>query len=261
MEPAWEWHVGDPIGTGSDVGAPEVPYMSYGPKRRESSAETEEREKDDERERKADELERRSRNISEEAWKLREEGRYDEALIFIKRAIECCEWTAEPWNVKAIILEDMKNYEGALENYDRAIGLGSSEVYRHNKARCLVRYCSHLKDDGDRGHALDVIDQSLLIFKELDDKDFEDRAWNLKGMLFESFNNFEGAFDCYKKALELSAADSEMKSVYRKNRDRIIPLIDSSERICPSCGGRLEVADNFCLKCGARVGDKPDNSD
>lgn len=30
-----EWHPGDPIGLENDIGAPEVPYMSYCPKRRE----------------------------------------------------------------------------------------------------------------------------------------------------------------------------------------------------------------------------------
>ena len=37
------WDVGDPIGTGDDIGAPEVPYMSYGPRPQESEEEREER--------------------------------------------------------------------------------------------------------------------------------------------------------------------------------------------------------------------------
>ena len=72
MEHAWKWEVGDPIGTGSDIGAPEVPYMSYGPKLVESREEIEEREKEEERQRELDELERKSRNISKEALELRQ---------------------------------------------------------------------------------------------------------------------------------------------------------------------------------------------
>lgn len=256
MEPAWKWEVGDPIGTGSDIGAPEVPYMSYGPKLVESREEIEEREKEEERQRELDELERKSRNISKEALELCQEGKYSDAIVFINRALDYCNWLADPWNVRAIILEDMNFYEDALKNYDEAIKFGSSEVYRHNKARCLVRYSRLLSGYNDNEKALELIDDSLEIFETLKDKDYEDRAWNLKGMLLERFNDFEGAFDCYKKALEISTKDNDMKPEYKKNRDRLIGLIDSSEKTCPKCGGRLEITDNFCLKCGTRVDGK-----
>ena len=47
------WEVGDPIGIGDDIGAPEVPYMNYGPRRVKIDEETdEEREKREEEEEK-----------------------------------------------------------------------------------------------------------------------------------------------------------------------------------------------------------------
>ena len=52
------WQVGDPIGTGNNIGAPEVPYMSYGPKPKEIESEWEraEREKREEEQRQIREL-------------------------------------------------------------------------------------------------------------------------------------------------------------------------------------------------------------
>jgi hypothetical protein len=41
-----EWHPGDPIGFGNDIGAPEVPYMSYGPRKREDEVDEEELKKE-----------------------------------------------------------------------------------------------------------------------------------------------------------------------------------------------------------------------
>ena len=91
------WDVGDPIGTGDDIGAPEVPYMSYGPRPQESEEEIEERRRRQEEEERIQNLEFRSGRISNEAWILYEEGRYDEAIIFINRALELCEKNVSSW--------------------------------------------------------------------------------------------------------------------------------------------------------------------
>ena len=81
------WDVGNPIGTGDDIGAPEVPYMSYGPWPEESEEEKRERIEKAERELEISDLKFRAERISKEAWDLNQEGRYDEALVFINRCI------------------------------------------------------------------------------------------------------------------------------------------------------------------------------
>ena len=103
------WDVGDPIGTGNDIGAPEVPYMSYGPKPSESEEEIEERQKEEEEERKIKNLKSRAKRISDEAWELYMDCRNDEALIFINRSLELYR-TANSFNIKAIILEGLEKY-------------------------------------------------------------------------------------------------------------------------------------------------------
>lgn len=47
MEPSWEWHVGDPVGFGNEVGSPEVPYMDYANKSKETEEERRQRENEE----------------------------------------------------------------------------------------------------------------------------------------------------------------------------------------------------------------------
>ena len=79
-----EWHPGDPIGFGNDIGAPEVPYMSYGPRKREDEIDEEALQK----EREEQERKQTAEKIADEAWKLYKERSYGAALVFIDRALE-----------------------------------------------------------------------------------------------------------------------------------------------------------------------------
>ena len=249
MEPAWQWHVGNPIGTGNDVGAPEVPYMSYGPKFQDDKEEFEE----DEEQRELDEKRYKSNKLSAEALQLYLDGRFYEALVFINRALEYSSTNANAWNNKAIILQDLKRFDEALNGYDRAMELGSSEIYTHNKATCLIDYSRELRENEDFQESLERICQSLEIFKEISDKRGEDEAWNLKGVLLERMGDLSGAFYSFKKALELASDESEMKETYRKNRDCLLQYVENKNIICPKCGNSLKITDNFCVKCGEHV--------
>lgn len=254
MEPAWEWHVGDPVGFGNEVGAPEVPYMGYVKRSyEETEEEIEEREKEEEQRRIID-LKHRAKEISNEAWELKKEGRLDDALIFVNRALECYDATPEPWNIKGIILDNMKRYDESLECYDNAIELkSSSQTFKHNKIICLMNYCDNLKDHYRYSEALDRISEALEIFKTTDNKEYEDEAWNMKGTLLEELARIPEAFNCYKKAIEVAGDDNEMKQTYKENRDRLLQLIDQTDLICPKCGNNVKVTDNFCLKCGTPI--------
>ena len=135
------WDVGDPIGLGNDIGAPEVPYMNYHTVIIEDEEEKRRLQEEEEKERKNAESKYRSDRLSYEAWKLYGEGRYEDALVFIRRALEYCDREANTWNRKALILEKLNEYEEALSDYDMAIGISSLETFKHNKAVCLIDYC------------------------------------------------------------------------------------------------------------------------
>lgn len=247
------WDVGDPIGMGNDIGAPEVPYMSYGPKPEESEEEIEEREREEEQ-RKIERLKSRAKRISDEAWELYKDCRNDDALIFIDRSLELYR-TANSYNIKAIILEGLERYPDALFYYDKAIELSTSEIIRGNKAMCLITYSKYLKDIGFDEESLEKIEKSLEIFQEISDKRYEDEAWNLKGILLEKSGNIPDAFNCYKRALEFAPKKSEMKQTYLENRDRLLQYIENTDVICPKCGKKLKITDVFCIKCGAHIVD------
>ena len=101
-----EWHVGDPADWGDHVGVPDIPYMGYL--------------QDEEEEQKPNRVSK-AHQLRAEAWALRENGQYQDALNVINRALEY----SKHWkvlNVKAIILEDMGRYDEALRYYDLALG-------------------------------------------------------------------------------------------------------------------------------------------
>lgn len=246
MDPAWEWHVGDPIGFGNDVGAPEVPYMSYGPKVKDEEEEIEE-------ESQSRQLMLDSSKISDEAWKLYGEHRYDEALIFINRALEYWDARAIDWNRKGLILNALSRYDEALECFDEAIGISSNESYVHNRALCLVDYANVLWLGQDGRMAMDKITEALEILQGTDDKGSEAGAWNLKGMIHKSFGDVSEAFSCFKKAMELAGNDNCFKEIYRQNMNSMLEMIGDEEITCPRCGNLLKVTDNFCLRCGIHI--------
>ena len=253
------WEVGDPIGIGDDIGAPEVPYMSYGPRRRseetdeESDEEREKREVEEEKERKIWELELKARRLEDEARSLYLEDRYDEALVFINRSLEYRHNRANGLNLKAIILERLKRYEEAIRYYDMAIEQPhEDEVMEGNEARCLVDYAEYLKDTGFNDWGLKVIRKSLKLFQKISDKEREDEAWNLKGMFLESFNKIPGAFNCYKRAYAL-AQNEGWKMIYKENRDAMLQFIENTDINCPNCGEDLKITANECHKCGAPI--------
>ena len=87
-----------------------------------------------------DEQERKytAKKISDDAWKLYLEHRYGEALIFINRALEYDGEESNTWNRKGAILDGLNRFEEAIKNYNIAIELEYSEIYKNNKAEVLI---------------------------------------------------------------------------------------------------------------------------
>ena len=243
-----EWHPGDPIGFGNDIGAPEVPYMSYGPRKSEDKIDEEELQK----EREEEERKSTSKKIAEEALKLYQEGRYRDALVFINRALEYAPEESNMWNRKGVIFDELKIFEEAIENYNKAIELEDSEVYRNNKAEVLIEWAYSLKDKREYKKALEKINESIDIFQNISYKTCESEAYNLKGLILEEMGETVAAFMAYKKAVEYVRDDDECKGSYKRNRDHLLQYIEDDEFKCPKCGNKLSITDNFCNMCGAK---------
>ena len=149
-----EWHVGDPADWGDSVGVPDIPYMGYL-----------QDDEDEERPRRPSKANR----LRAEAWALREDGRFREALDKINEALECSgSW--QLLNVKAIILEDLGDDEGAMRFYDMALRQSNAQYVKDNKARLLERIAWSAKYSDDLPRALDMVNQALKLTGDEEDR-------------------------------------------------------------------------------------------
>ena len=149
-----EWHVGDPADWGDHVGVPDIPYMGY---------------LRDEGEEQRPNRVSKAHQLRAEAWALRENGQFQDALNVINRALEY----SKHWkvlNVKAIILEDMGRYDEALRYYDLALGNTDAQYIKDNKARLLERMAWQDKYSQDYQRALDKLNQALKLTGDEDDR-------------------------------------------------------------------------------------------
>ena len=135
------------------------------------------------------------RVLSAEAWRIKNESRFDEALTLISLAIEHNPDNYDYWNIKAIVLDDLKRFDEAQEFYDRAYELSEMRVIRQNKARSLFRWAKKLHfPDCEYEKALEVIDEALEISPN------EKEYWFLKGEILEATGNLIDARKAYYRA-------------------------------------------------------------
>lgn len=245
-----EWHVGDPIGFGNDTGAPEVPYMSYGPKgdreKNGDSIPTPEEIENDRRK-------KVSKILAREASRLYNEGRIDEARVLVDISIE--NWkTVNNWNLKAIMVEDDGQFEEAIKYYDKALDMNSSdEIVLHNKALCLLKFSRELFSDQYVSYADGRLDIAMDIFSKIDDKESLDEVLDLKAQIAVANRQYGKALDFYKHALEFVGDDSELRAEYARKRDALLKYFDETEIKCPRCGNIVPITDSYCMRCGIRI--------
>ena len=125
-----DWHIGDPIDYSNDgwMDAQNwVPDRVYYIK-------------DDE----ADLKHKEFIALSDEAWQLYEDRKYEEALSLINKALSYDDGFFNVWNRKAIILQELKRYEESKESFDRAIALHSNTRVIENKAIMLRIWANEL---------------------------------------------------------------------------------------------------------------------
>ena len=135
-----EWHVGDPADWGDSVGVPDIGYMGY-------------LQDDDED---APRHVTRSQSLRREAWRLRNDGRLNDALSKINESLEYGDnW--ESLNIKAIILEDMGDYEEALHFYDRSLNISRARFVKDNKARLFERIAERQRYSLEYDKALEIL--------------------------------------------------------------------------------------------------------
>lgn len=176
-----EWQVGDPADWGDSVGVPDIPYMGY-------------LQDDEEDESNPPQQVSRADSLRKKAWKLREAGRPDEALDTINEALDYGgNWRCH--NVKAIILEDMGQYEHALMSYDRALRHARPQLVLDNKARLLERMA--LSGRYSKEKSLEYINIALNLTRDDSDRHY---FLKTKSEILERLGRPREAYVCSKLA-------------------------------------------------------------
>ena len=206
----YQWQVGDPEDWGDSVGVPDIPYMGY--------INGDDEDDDCMAPHEMSESER----LHDEAWSLRCDGRYEEALDKINHALDLDSEDFDNWNVKAIILEDMHDYEEAVDYYSIALKINpSSDVVKNNKAYSLSRIAEMKERNVENlKSALLHINEALSL---VSDENRRKEYLRIKGKVLERMGNVPDAWACYLLA---SGMDDEVREMERQRK-----IIESSTDI------------------------------
>ena len=154
---------------------------------------------------------------SDKALKLKEEGKLKDALAIINDALKEDENNFQNWNVKALILDGLSDFEEAIECFDNALNLNDSNSIRKNKADALYDYAKvTFFPEGDYEKAMILIDDALECLPQDEDAS---EFWFLKAEIYESMGqpietrlNYLKAEGEFEKAEALSAQSEFLKT-------------------------------------------------
>ena len=129
----WEWKIGDPVddATGGSMDAQNWRGNRY------TSNDNDESES----------YYSKSDEYSKKAWDLYNDYKDEEALHYINLALDLNDRNSNNWNIKGIILENLKRFEESLDCYDRSLQLKQSNTVYDNKARMLLRWSARLLEE------------------------------------------------------------------------------------------------------------------
>ena len=103
----------------------------------------------------------RAEMLGREAWKLYEDYKDEDALVFINQALEYDSTYSNNWNRKAIILEGLERFDESKECYDRSLSLKKSNLVTDNKARMIKYYARKLCKEGYLQFAINLLDEAI----------------------------------------------------------------------------------------------------
>jgi tetratricopeptide (TPR) repeat protein len=130
--------------------------------------------------------------------------RYDEARRDFDKFMEIApaEYKAEAWNNKGIsIIYSTKDYDKAIECFDKAIGLRPNDFPEswHNKGYSL--YCK-----GRYNEAIECFDKAIECFDDNKTIKIESvDAWYNKGSALGNLERYYEAIECFDKAIEIES--------------------------------------------------------
>ena len=164
---------------------------------------------------------RKPENSLDEAVELKNNKEFKKALKLIEN-IE----SFEAFRLKAEILTNLKDFKKAIDYFDKALKIKSSDEITLEKADALYKWAKITYfPEGNFEKALDFVNQALEILPESVDAS---ELWFLKGEIYQSLNLHIDARRCFLKAEkrfeELEILESELKEFEIHKSDVLINI-------------------------------------
>ena len=152
------------------------------------------------------------------------EQKYDEALAEINKILQS-DNDYSNWNLKGIILDNLKEYEKAIECFDKALNINESSDIKINKANSLYNWAKlSFFPEGNYDKALRLINYGLEVLGESEDPS---EFYFLKAEILEGLNDLVEAqkayLIAYKEFDRLNELENQIE--YINNTSNILIII------------------------------------
>lgn len=155
---------------------------------------------------KTDSRNSRSDEYSKIAWDYYNDFKSEEALHYINLSLDLYDRSSSNWNLKALILEDLKRYGESLDCYDKSLQLYPDNAVYDNKARMLLKWATNLLQESKKlPNGLNMLEKAQdKILKAINTLPGENSKENLDRYLYQrdTINFYIGYEKEYQKNLE-----------------------------------------------------------